>query len=269
MMKISYAVVGIRESAANLQKTLTEKSHVECNLISFDGAKDGITSEIFDLNLSRELMRRNLSAGEIGCAYGHLLAYQRCEESDWLIVLEDDVEILSTTLELEEFLSKGDFSKYPAVVFFDLDSENLKPWNFRKFPWYHRPYGTHAYAINRKALELVQASHLKILSTADCPIQWEYSIYFFSARVNVFSSRNIGSTIEEERKPLQATAEKDFQDFRSLDFINQILNRFSIGKYFLALRYFSRRFRVYYKYRKLFARRKYTSVLALAYADLN
>jgi GR25 family glycosyltransferase involved in LPS biosynthesis len=238
-------------------------------LVSFDGARDGISSEIFDLNLSRELMRRNLSAGEIGCAYGHLLAYQRCEESDWLIVLEDDVEIINTTLELEEFLCKGNFSKDAAVVFFDLDSEKLKLWNFKKFPWYHRPYGTHAYAINRKALELVQASHQQILSTADWPIQWAYSIDFFSARVNVFSLLNIGSTIEEGRKPLQAIAEKDFQDFRSLDFINQILNRFSIGKYFLGMRYFLRRFRVYYKHRKLFSKRKYISVLALAYADLN
>ena len=93
MKKISYAVVGIRESAAKLQQTLKEKNHVECKLVSFDGARIGVSPEIFDFKLSRELVRRRLSAGEIGCAYGHLLAYQNCKESDWLIVLEDDVEI--------------------------------------------------------------------------------------------------------------------------------------------------------------------------------
>ncbi len=267
-MKISYSVVGIRESAAKLQKSLSEENQIECDLVSFDGARDGISSEIFDLNLSHKLMRRSLSVGEIGCAYGHLLAYQRCEEPDWLIVLEDDIEILKPTVELEAFLSKGNFSKGAAVVFFDLDSENHKLWSFRKFPWYYRPYGTHAYAINRKALELVRASHKKILSTADWPIQWAYSIDFFSVTVNVFSLINIGSTIEKDRKPLQASAEKDFQVFRSIDSLNQIFNRLIFGRYFIATRYFFHRLQIYYEYRNLFAKRKLFSALALAYADL-
>jgi GR25 family glycosyltransferase involved in LPS biosynthesis len=265
-MEFKYVIVGIRENAKRMEKVLRNDFTKNVKIISFDGAKEEITRDMYSPNESLKLMRRELSRGEIGCALGHLLAYKSNLESDWVIVLEDDTEILQNPSNLESVLTK--FGKKPMVVHLnDIDLKSKKRIHGKYF-WYNRPYRTHAYAINKKAIKIAIAYQNKIITTADWPVQWAYIVPFYWLKNDTFMLRDQGSIIEGERRPLQVVEHFDFQKFRSLNKFFSRINRTRIGHTIIGISYIVFRFTTYCKYLDIPLLSKLRTSIARSYSDL-
>jgi GR25 family glycosyltransferase involved in LPS biosynthesis len=266
-LNFKYVIVGIRPRGNVLLKELSEIYKKDAVLISYNGFTNPSTKFIYDLRTSSKIMRREMTLGEIGCAYGHLLAYKNALTADWLIVLEDDTYLNGDINKIENILRK--MNNRPTVI--HLDDQDLSHPNtqFYTYPFSKRPYRTHAYAINAAAIAVAVKTQKMIISTADWPIQWRYSVLFLSLKNDVFCLNEEGSTLEIERLPLQALAVQDFQNFRTNSQIRKLINCFSGGKSILGFFYMCHRISIYLRNLdlKLFIRIK-VSVLS-AMGDIN
>jgi hypothetical protein len=267
MTKFSYAVVGIRPEAALLHATLKDKFHRDGSLISFDGRVEDKVKNSYNLSLTEKIMRRPLSDGEYGCAMGHLIAYQLSGDFDWLIILEDDIRINLDPLELEQKL--GSLPKKPMLVHLgDLDPKKPPVENFLKYPWYHRPYYTHAYAVNRLALTKIREHQNSIITTADWPIQWKYQFPFFNLIDPTFELDDLPSLLENERVILQQVQHSDFARFQSRNSFTKLLSYFRIKKLVLGLLYFLSRIKIYLLNLDIPLLPRIKTAVAQSYSDL-
>ena len=261
-----YFIVGIRPHAYEIREILVEGYNKDCVIISFDGARNIVTKDQYDDEKSKLLMRRPLSRGEVGCAIGHWLAYQNAGNSDWIIVLEDDIEIQSDPTVLEAKLQK--LSNSPKVVHLDdidLPKTNAK---YGKYSWHHRPYRTHAYALNKSAIKIILRYQKSIQTTADWPIQWEYAFPFFWVSDDTFSLAEAQSLIENERRPLQFIQHQDFQLFRSKIFLFKKIEKFNLGRCLVGFFYIVQRFVVYVVSIQAPLVTRIRSAAARAYSDI-
>ena len=212
-------------------------------LFAIDGQRDPEIGLVYDKEKSIKIMRRPLTLGEIGCAYGHLLAYQNSLDTDWLIVLEDDATFNHQIDQIESILSN--LGTKPCVVHLDDIDARYHLSNFYSYKGPTRPYRTHAYAINSQALKVAVKLQQSIISTADWPIQWRYSVNFCSLKNDVYGLANGDSLIERERLPLQLVAIQHFQEFRSSSRLRRALNNQPKAKKIIAAIYIYKRFFVY------------------------
>lgn len=153
------------------------------------------TDKLTSLHRGRALyyltVGRDLSLGEIGCAYGHQLAYKSLVSSsrDWALVLEDDAQMDSPIDSLFEEIHK---LKSPAVIslidrrggiqkqFQKKDSELIK----LLLP----SQATSAYFINRNAATIFLNNYSKygVLSPSDWPYPQSRKISFYVTRKPFF-----------------------------------------------------------------------------------
>jgi len=242
-LHFKYGVVGIRPSAKQILEKLRDEYKKDAFHIYFDGNNYSKLHEIYNEDISELVMRRSLTRGEVGCARAHQLAYRQAGDCDWLIVLEDDVSISLELDEIERILASQKMK--PTVIHLDDIDKSIKNLEIQKYPANRLPYRTHAYAINATALTIALQHQKEIVSTADWPIQWRHLVQFKCLGNEVFTLRDLGSTIESEREPLQYIANLDFQKFRSSTNLNKMLDRNLSGKRLIAAFYILRRFRVY------------------------
>lgn len=100
-MKISFYLINLDSSVERLQQADAElrKHNIEYERISaVDGRQlDVKTYSNYDSVQANKLMGRDLLGGEIGCYLSHLRCIERflASESDYVVVLEDDLEITS------------------------------------------------------------------------------------------------------------------------------------------------------------------------------
>ena len=205
-MKIKYFVLGIRPSAEKLRNYLVfNEKNVE--LISFDGTKNRIPKYLINERLS-ETLSRKFSNTDYACAYVHYLAYLKSSESDWYVYFEDDVNIESVE-ELEQFLKETNISTAKLITFNEFESKK-----FIKYKWWYRPYRTHAYAVNSKAIELINKYYDQIITGPDWPFQWEYLFDFYNLPVTgVKLDNNIESLLENSRNEYQLEMLNNYRAF--------------------------------------------------------
>lgn len=241
-MQFTYAVVGIRDDAAKLETSLRDFQKKHVFRVSIDGRLIKISEDIYDDEVSKAINRRSLTPSEIGCALGHLTAYNWANDTDWLIVLEDDVEVLGDISEIEEKLSR--LSSEASVIHLD-DFESMRTDDFFRYAKWKLPYRTHAYAINRTALDFIKQRQQNIISTADWPIQWAHHVKFFRMKNKVIRLKDLPSLIESDRLPYQNEAIMHFQIFRSSNWFFARYHNYQLVKYFIAFSYLFVRFKTY------------------------
>ena len=166
-----YKVIGIRASADVLLNEIITQGR-SATKYSFDGFLEKLTSGQYSEESARIIHGRSLSHGEIGCARSHQLAYESVlAVSDWVIFLEDDMRVVGHLSMLEEKIAKLPDS--PTLVLFENgpDKVSILPRRYRRSR-------SHSYALNRKALDVVNTTQAKIMTVADWPIQWAFLLDF-------------------------------------------------------------------------------------------
>lgn len=120
---------------------------------------------------------RDISLGEIGCAYGHFSAYEALLNSnfDYALILEDDAKMVH---QIDDVISEFKQIEKPAII----SLINSRGGAVRYFGQSSRLYlrmispgqGTSAYLINRGAAHAYHRNYLKngVTSTAD----WHYPL---------------------------------------------------------------------------------------------
>jgi GR25 family glycosyltransferase involved in LPS biosynthesis len=134
---------------------------------------------------------RDLSLGEIGCAYGHQLAYKSLVSSsrDWALVLEDDAHMDSPIDSLFEEIHK---LKNPAVIsLIDRRGGIQKPFQKKDSELIKLllpSQATSAYLINRNAATIFLSNYRNygVLSPSDWPYPQSRKISFYITRQPFF-----------------------------------------------------------------------------------
>lgn len=140
-------------------------------IAAVDGAKlsQAEINDVYDPQLCKSLLGRELARGEIGCAMSHLTAYQLMQDEDIELacVLEDDAQLshnLPKVLSGLQYLSEesepmvcllthvGRYTDWGAKV---MDSE-------RRVCKTVHAYCTHGYVLNRAAAKALLTHNLKI-----------------------------------------------------------------------------------------------------------
>ncbi len=161
-------------------------------------------------------MGREIALSELGCAYGHLLAYQRFVklDTDWALILEDDAIMSNPISDILQLIST---TKKASVV------SLIDQRGGVKFDLFHRKaplermlipgVGTSAYLINRLAASayLKTFDNFGILSTADWHYPQPFNLRFYSVQNPRFLHDWSGkdSTIRIERDSLVQSTEKN------------------------------------------------------------
>jgi len=182
-----------------IERTFSIKSFILGLESSFRGHKliTSLRDPIFEIekfygldarNLSREvllkyycpekttiLLRRQISPGEIGCAYSHNLIYQKIIKAsiDCALILEDDAmplsmdKLISTMI---EFQNNPKFREKPCVLQLGSKSFSIKQSKELILPTRFPQYGTYAYMLNLPAARELFNPTLRVYSTADWPL---------------------------------------------------------------------------------------------------
>lgn len=167
---VNYKIIGIRPSVESLAREVSKQVQ-DVEIVGFNGFSEILEPNMLDPSATRIIHARSLSLGEIGCARSHQLAYQRPNDCDWTIFLEDDILLVGNLAEVETKLAL--LSNEPSVVLLDFGHDLII-----KLPFWKKRNCTHAYAINRKALELINQTYTSIWTVADWPLQWVFNISF-------------------------------------------------------------------------------------------
>ena len=129
-------------------------------------------SDLYTLTIGRDI-----SLGEIGCAYGHFSAYKALLNStfDYALVLEDDAKMVH---QIDDVISEFKRIAKPAVISLINRRGGAIRYFGKSSPLYLRMIspgqGTSAYLINREAAHAYHRNYLKngLTSTAD----WHYPL---------------------------------------------------------------------------------------------
>lgn len=121
------------------------------------------------------LLRRQISPGEIGCAYSHNLIYQNMIKASisCALILEDDAmplsmdKLISTMI---EFQDNRKFREKPSVLQLGSKIFSIKQSKGLILPTKFPQYGTYAYMLNLPAARELFNPALRVYSTADWPL---------------------------------------------------------------------------------------------------
>jgi len=222
--------------------------------VKFPGPDTASRAELVDESRFRRFFLRNMVDGEIGCHLSHQLAYQflLAEDDQWLVILEDDAEILpefdeavrtATSLSTDipyiialnalQIGSPGIGNKAPPLLAEPLSVGNDVTIHEALFGG----WGSVGYVINRKAAELLTNArkNRRIAAPADWPtvsthitfaqaippvvVEQSQSVSTIGARVELASSiwanivyRALGQHVGLRGYP---AVRDDFDDFRA------------------------------------------------------
>lgn len=137
----------------------------------------------------RRNLGRNMSAGEIACAFSHAKAYEMFLNSgkDYALILEDDA-ILGEFL--MPFLTQGDYRKQPMFLLYHAGARvrNRTKISLASGVVAYRaelsPAGAVAYTVDRKTARILRAATEPLRSVADWPIElYEVGAYVTSPMI--------------------------------------------------------------------------------------
>jgi GR25 family glycosyltransferase involved in LPS biosynthesis len=152
---------------------------------------------------------RDMSLGEIGCAYGHYLAYESFlrTSNNWALILEDDAHMMAS---LYSLLTAIEHQDNPSVISL-IDRRGGVESPFQKSPnqlisMLIPTQATSAYLINRDAATIFLANYNRngILSPSDWPYPQSPKISFYSMRAPIFKHEWSGvlSLINQDREQI-------------------------------------------------------------------
>lgn len=145
--------------------------------------------EFHERETARLLLGRDLTKGEVGCALAHRAAAKRLtlSDKDFAIIFEDDVRLVGEPdfNLIRTYLN----SNLPRILLlgwnekFSVASSTRRPLNANSpkaysVPLLVPPTGTFAYAMNRKAAEVMASGPKKIDTTADWPVGLSTNVEF-------------------------------------------------------------------------------------------
>lgn len=121
------------------------------------------------------LLRRQISPGEIGCAFSHNLIYQNMINAsiNSALILEDDAMPLSMDKLIStmfEFQNNIKFREKPSVLQLGSNIFSIKQSKALILPTKFPHYGTYAYMLNLPAAQELFNPTLRVYSTADWPL---------------------------------------------------------------------------------------------------
>lgn len=193
----------------------------------FFDAVDGFTlspdflKENYDAERARQLNRRDLSLGEIGCALSHLAIYKKMvdENIPLALIFEDDALIGSQFPEILERLVAQSIAEDETIMLLS-HTHKYSGWFGRKIDRNHRlvpaveAYYAHAYLVTLAAARKLCATLPPVHAVADC---WNYLIENKQVRVRSVVPYCVGhsllakqSAIQPNRAALEATAKRNF-----------------------------------------------------------
>jgi GR25 family glycosyltransferase involved in LPS biosynthesis len=177
---------------------------VESLSTKFDAA------ELAGLHKGRDIysltVGRDMSLSEIGCAYGHQLAYESFlrTTNSWALILEDDADMQSP---IQSLFTTIQHKADPSVISL-IDRRGGIEYLFRKCPsplmsLLTPSQATSAYLINRNAAAIFLENYNRrgILSPSDWPYPQSRKISFYSLREPIFKHEwsSLNSLISQER----------------------------------------------------------------------
>jgi hypothetical protein len=189
---------------ANQLKSVVNETNLDEDFV-FCGAdgRNGIFQGFEQINQAANtlILGRELVATEAACLISHKLAYAH-SHSDWLVILEDDVQIGSISAFKELLGSLNDLSEFskPTILLLFAGKngvisrrKSLQIGNigFRKI--LKLPTSTCAYIVNKKAMALA-AGESNFIGTADWPT-WSRSVNFYLQTSSIVSHVGQGNSI--------------------------------------------------------------------------
>jgi GR25 family glycosyltransferase involved in LPS biosynthesis len=191
-VRFKYMIVGIRPRVSQLAEALSLQSR-NFEVVGFNGFTESLPLGIYDEHASMVIQGRGLSAGEVGCARSHQLSYQRFLDEDWVIFLEDDVDITGLVSGIERDLAS--LPSEPTLVMLEYGS-TLRI----RMPFWSRRALAHTYALNKSALEIINNTYSEIWCVADWPIQWIFRLNFNVIGQDVIRlNKGVESVLEASR----------------------------------------------------------------------
>lgn len=175
--------------------------------------------ENHDAERARQLNRRDLSQGEIGCALSHLAIYKKmmAEDIPLALIFEDDALIGSQFPEVLERLIAQSNAEDETVMLLN-HTQKYSGWSGRKIDRSHRlvpavnAYCAHAYLVTQAAARKLYATLHPVHAVADC---WNYLIENKQVRIHSVVPYCVGhsllakkSAIESNRAALETTGKR-------------------------------------------------------------
>jgi hypothetical protein len=213
-MNVGIWILGIKHNyrGSELESQLGESLFDFKNLWGIDVIKENLeeTTEYKKINLdfTKVLLGRNMSAGEIACAIGHLRIYQEFKESnlEWALILEDDARVVKKLDFLKSGLPKVEV---PLIIgIHDGSGMRVKVREGKETKTLvsdilvtrllELPSCNYGYLMNRRLVEQIDfEDSLKYMSTQDWPYIWPNDFqYFVSNEVFVTTiDQNLNSLI--------------------------------------------------------------------------
>lgn len=121
---------------------------------------EDIINKVFEINKFRNKYRRNPRPGEVGCVLSHRKCYSSLlnSDSDYALVLEDDIFLRKTTVQIPDIIKKIMPVNYPAVLllsgwFWYLSKKKLNK-DFEICKVYDARLAQ-SYVINKKAARII------------------------------------------------------------------------------------------------------------------
>lgn len=202
-----------------------------------------------DQDVARILLRRNLTAGEIGCALAHREAYRQLLNSsaDFALIFEDDAR-LERTLPVEEIRQHME-SPSPRVILLDwnpgwtITYSAVFPGSTSLYSTRFAPIDARGYAVNRAAAKLLMQQESRINYVADWPAQVAGKIDFYVIYPRaVKADWTVPSTLEGSRQAQgQTQMEQKWRKVLRLAFtashLRWLLHRRAYGGYGVYLRH--------------------------------
>ena len=169
--RFKYMIIGIRPRVSQIAESLRLQSR-SFEAVGFNGFTEQLPFGIYDDQAALVIQGRGLSSGEVGCARSHQLSYQHNSDEDWLIFLEDDVELTGLVSGIEKVLAS--LPSEPTLVMLEYGSRSMI-----RMPFWSRRALAHTYALNKSALKIINNSYSEIWCVADWPIQWIFKLKFY------------------------------------------------------------------------------------------
>ena len=169
-------------------------------LSGFDGRKgDFPGSHAIDQEGNVRILGRELKPTESACLLSHAKAISQ-SKTDWLIVLEDDMEFVAIeqwcdfvrSLRLLRFSRPAILLLYKGQKCVSLKRSCIKEFDFTFSRVLSLPTTTRAYAINLAAVRIVQ-NQRSFIGAADWPT-WSSDIFFYQTESTFFRHRDGGDS---------------------------------------------------------------------------
>ena len=189
---------------------------------------------------------RNMSDGEVACAYGHLMIYLKIleEKCDWGLILEDDAVLIT--------------ENFPRVLNEELRRKSILllgtcgGLSFRKahkmlgkkfFRMFGNPLvGSHAYIVTRECAKQLYEWNKEILAPADAflrpkeinlYVQYPYSAWQLSA-TTTYISRELQSIKTSRTRILAGKIKADFMELKRSGRIGTRIANTTVLRLFLS-----------------------------------